>query len=59
MPAEHRGKSARREAKSPLPAVKGQGDLLTEWREVGLITPSQYVTFTRSTQANIHPGETA
>ncbi|MFB6654863.1 hypothetical protein ACFCZ4_06770 [Streptomyces microflavus] len=59
MSAERRGKSARREAKGHIPAVKGQGDLLTEWREVGLITSSQYVTFTRSTKANTYPGEKA
>ncbi|MFG3176553.1 hypothetical protein ACGFZC_16015 [[Kitasatospora] papulosa] len=28
--------------------IKGQADLLAEWREVGLITPSQFDTFTRT-----------
>ncbi|MFI8815697.1 MULTISPECIES: hypothetical protein [unclassified Streptomyces] len=50
MSAERRGKSARRDAKTPLPSVKGQADLLTEWREIGLITSSQYATFTRTSQ---------
>ncbi|MFJ7329001.1 hypothetical protein ACIQVN_22515 [Streptomyces cyaneofuscatus] len=59
MSAERRRKSARREAKGHVPVVKGQGDLLTEWREAGLITSSQYVTFTRSHQANTYPGEKA
>ncbi|NEB42569.1 hypothetical protein [Streptomyces sp. SID14515] len=59
MSAVRHGKSARRDAKRPVPVVKGQADLLTEWREVGLITPAQYATFTRSPRSNIYPGEIA
>ncbi|MGW1231399.1 hypothetical protein [Streptomyces californicus] len=48
MPAERQRKSARRGVSRPLPVIKGQGDLLTEWREVGLITDYQFETFTRT-----------
>ncbi|MFF1450195.1 hypothetical protein ACFVYF_18950 [Streptomyces sp. NPDC058274] len=37
---------SRRKPKETI-VIKGQGDLLTEWRESGLITDSQLATFTR------------
>ncbi|MEU3437861.1 hypothetical protein [Streptomyces sp. NPDC006863] len=56
MSLKRSGEGARQDAKSPLPAVAGQADLLTEWREVGLITSSQYATFTRTAKptAKVH-----
>jgi len=40
----HRGKS------TDSVNIKGQADLLVEWRESGLITDSQFATFTRTDQ---------
>lgn len=51
MPTKRHGKTNRRGVKRPLPAIAGQADLLTEWREVGLITPSQFETFTRTSRS--------
>jgi hypothetical protein len=42
-----------RRTRTSVPVVKGQADLLTEWRETGLITTSQFATFTRTTQPTV------
>ncbi|MGW2710750.1 hypothetical protein HKX69_05965 [Streptomyces argyrophyllae] len=39
---------ARRRQLKEVVITEGQGDLLTEWRQSGKITDSQFATFTRT-----------
>ncbi|WP_340376634.1 hypothetical protein U5640_16950 [Streptomyces sp. SS7] len=39
--------------KAAVPVIKGQTDFLAEWRESGLITDSQFATFTRTCQSTV------
>jgi hypothetical protein len=45
----------RKKAVGPV-IIKGQADLLAEWRESGLITDSQLATFTRTYQHSVKEG---